>query len=924
MVAEKPSICTSIANALSKGKCEGRGRSPPVYDFEGEFLGKKAFLRVTSVTGHVFSMDFPSQYQKWDAVEPVDLFSAPVKSNPEGKGGIVKHLEREAKGFDYLCLWLDCDREGENICFEVIRCVKTTMKGNIETKGSEQRIFRAKFSAVTPSDIFKAMQNLGEPNENESKAVEARQELDLKVGVAFSRFQTRFFQGRYGDLDSSVISYGPCQTPTLGFCVDRHDEISSFKPEPFWSLDVSVSASTGSQVALQWQRGRLFDAEVATTFMKIVSGDNNSDQSLKCINVKVSKSRRTRPQPMNTVELLKSASKSLGIGPADAMRSAESLYLSGMISYPRTESTAYPNSFNIKGAIDVHKNSSLGGVADYSRDLLDKGYVKPRSGHDAGDHPPITPVGVAHGLSGNDSRLYDLIVRHFLATVSPDAIFENTKITFDSIHGNESFNVKGKKEVDPGFLAIYMYHSRQQEEEGEADQWAENDDNDEDDYGDIRDLPEFSIGQLYPISKMRLKEGKTSAPGYMTESELIAQMERNGIGTDASIATHINNICTRNYVNLGSGRTLVPTPLGIVLVHGYLSIDPALVLPDVRAAIEGYCDLVAKGKANKEDVVAHSLSNFEAKFRYFEKNIGRMDALFEASFSPLAASGKLLSRCGKCLRYMRYIPLKPQRLYCNTCECTYGLPQNGTIKLYKELKCPLDNFELVLFSLGNTAGAQGKSFPLCPYCYNHPPHFADMEDTGGEVTDGDEGGIKKDVREKEEKLNVMGCDSCMHPSCKHSLIKNGICPCPVGMEENEGGGGADCSGTLVIDVNSRPNWKLCCNRCNTILKFTESIHQLTPLHDGECEECGSKLLQFEFNKGDTAGIKKGCIMCNDELNAITQIASGRTMNLKVVRQIRHKRGAGGRGGRGRGRGRGRGKSGRTKDGKPDLMAFDCF
>lgn len=186
MVAEKPSICTAIANALSasnNSKMETRGRSPPVHEFTGTFKSKQgefhnAFFRVTSVTGHVFSLDFPANYQSWDAVDPVSLFQAPTLHSAE-KGGMVKHLERESKGMDYLVLWLDCDREGENICFEVIRCVEHSMRHSV--KG--QYIYRARFSAVTQKDIEKAMGCLVAPNENEAQAVDARQELDLKVGM---------------------------------------------------------------------------------------------------------------------------------------------------------------------------------------------------------------------------------------------------------------------------------------------------------------------------------------------------------------------------------------------------------------------------------------------------------------------------------------------------------------------------------------------------------------------------------------------------------------------------------------------------------------------------------------------------------------------------------------------------------------------
>lgn len=172
-------------------------------------------------------------------------------------------LSQEAKGCDYLILWLDCDKEGENICFEVMECVSRQIK-NIR---SNNTTFRAKFSAITEKDIKHAMANLIQPNENEAKSVDARQEIDLRIGCAFTRFQTKFFQGRYGDLDSSLISYGPCQTPTLGFCVQRHDEIQSFKPESFWYIQLLVG---NPEVALEWSRNRIFSKDVANLFLNLV------------------------------------------------------------------------------------------------------------------------------------------------------------------------------------------------------------------------------------------------------------------------------------------------------------------------------------------------------------------------------------------------------------------------------------------------------------------------------------------------------------------------------------------------------------------------------------------------------------------------------------------------------------------------------
>ena len=202
----------------------------PVHEYSGTLFGKPAEFKVTSVTGHVFTCDFPKKYNNWDSCEPLDLFEASVvKEEANPKQHIVKHLSVESKGCAYLILWLDCDREGENICFEVIKCTKTSLVA--PSKGSKKgNILRAKFSAITEQEITSAMYKLGAPNENEAKAVDVRQELDLKIGCAFTRFQTRFFQGKYSNLDASVVSFGPCQTPTLALCVKRHDEILSVTP----------------------------------------------------------------------------------------------------------------------------------------------------------------------------------------------------------------------------------------------------------------------------------------------------------------------------------------------------------------------------------------------------------------------------------------------------------------------------------------------------------------------------------------------------------------------------------------------------------------------------------------------------------------------------------------------------------------------
>ncbi|XP_078467958.1 DNA topoisomerase 3-beta-1 isoform X1 [Lampetra planeri] len=751
MVAEKPSLSQSIAKILSRGSMTSRkgfNGACSVHEYMGSFQGQSARFKMTSVCGHVMTLDFIGKYNNWDQVDPAELFSkAPTeKKEANPKLSMAKFLQIEGKGCDYVVLWLDCDREGENICFEVLDAIAPYPVKH----GSEQVVFRAKFSAITDTDIHNAMNKLAEPNRFEALAVDARQEVDLRVGCAFTRFQTKYFQGKYGDLDASLVSFGPCQTPTLGFCVERHDRIQSFKPETYWVLQAKVSTVAGQALTLEWERGRMFDREVAQTFLAMVRGATVA----KVLSVTQKEKAKQRPLALNTVEMLRIASSSLGMGPQHSMQVAERLYIQGYISYPRTETTSYPENFDLKDALRQQASSPFWG--DLVRALLAQGLNKPRKGSDAGDHPPITPMRAAteSELGGDAWRLYDYIVRHFIATVSEDCRYLLTTITLSL--ACETFHCVGKTLVSAGYTEVMPWQAIPLEES----------------------LPAVVAGDELPVDSVALLERQTGPPDYLTEAELITLMEKHGIGTDASIPVHINNVCQRNYVTVESGRRLKPTNLGIVLVHGYHKIDPELVLPTMRASVEKQLNLIAMGKADFQAVLQHALSIFQRKFHYFVDHIAGMDELMEVSFSPLAATGRPHSRCGKCRRFMKYIQAKPSRLHCSHCDDTYSLPHGGALKLYKELRCPLDEFELVLW----TSGPRGKSYPLCPYCYSRPP-FPDMK-------------------------KGMGCNECTHPTCAHSLLALGVGQCV----ECEGG-------VLVFDPLSAPRWRMVCNRCSVLVHF---------------------------------------------------------------------------------------------------------
>ncbi|XP_055912245.1 DNA topoisomerase 3-beta [Eupeodes corollae] len=850
MVAEKPSLAASLATILSNGKSsskKGSYNSCSTYEWDGHFRTENVRFKMTSVCGHVMSLDFVGKYNSWDKVDPVELFSCPTeKKEANSKLRMPAFLAQEAKGCDYLVLWLDCDKEGENICFEVMDAVSRSIK-NVYSRSVT---YRAHFSAITEKDIKNAMATLGHPNANEAKSVDARQELDLRIGCAFTRFQTKFFQGRYGDLDASLISYGPCQTPTLGFCVKRHDDIQTFKPEAFWYLKLHAGTP---EVELDWTRGRVFKKEVASMLLSKVK--EMKEALVESVSSK--EQFKGRPQALNTVELMRAASSGLGIGPFQAMTIAERLYTQGYISYPRTETTQYPTNFDLHGVLKVLTFSSEFG--EEAKSILSD-FNNPRKGKDCGDHPPITPMKLAErGDFEKDTwRIYDFICRYFLGTVSRDLKYKTT--TAKLRVGLETFSSTANVLIDPGFTKVMTWQA----------------------FGRDESIPPFVQGEMVQINDVSMGESQTGPPDYLTESELITLMEQHGIGTDASIPVHINNICQRNYVKIESGRKLIPTTLGIVLVHGYQKIDRELVLPTMRSEVERMLTLIAEGSADFNAVLKHAVEIFRLKFLYFVQNISNMDILFEMSFSPLAESGKAHSRCGKCRRYMKYIQTKPARLHCSHCDETYSLPGNGNIKAYRELKCPLDDFELLAFS----SGTKGRSYPLCPYCYNNPP-FRDMPKNSG-------------------------CNSCTHPTCQHSLYTLGISSC------------VECeNGILVLDCTNTPSaWKIGCNRCDVIINVFRGALKVT-VDENRCE-CGAQLVTAQYkpekSRFKDCHEKTGCVFCSVDFSPLVE--KHRAIAARPV-NIRGGRG-GGRGAMKGGRGASGGNRGRTKQPKDKMAQLAAY
>ncbi|ODA80100.1 hypothetical protein RJ55_03058 [Drechmeria coniospora] len=645
-VAEKPSISKAVAGHLSGGSIRThptRSQYIKNYAFNFDFGQPwgECDVTMTCVSGHLTNVEFPAEYKNWSHPPPETLFGANIiTSIHEDKKPIAQNIEEQSRYCQLLVIWTDCDREGEHIGQEIVNAAK---KGN-----SHIQVKRARFSNIERAHVLSAARRLVNLDQNQINAVSTRIELDLRIGYAFTRFITNSLRTLGGPLAELTLSYGSCQFPTLGFVVDRYFRVRNFVPEPFWSIKLTHKRE-GKQVQFSWARGHLFDRMTAVVLYERCL----EAKKAKVLTVQEKPTRNFKPLPLTTVELQKAATRMLRMSGQQAMTVAEGLYNKGFISYPRTETDRFDKGMNLKAL--VQKQTSDQRWGPFARRLADGGFQQPREGrHDDKAHPPIHPITYAAPsvLNHDEGRLYEYVVRRFLACCSEDAKGMATEIELQL--GDERFSTRGVIVLEKNFLDVYIYQS----------------------WNSTTELPKFTRGEEFEPTEAMLSEGKTGPPGYLTEADLIALMDANGIGTDATMAEHIQKIQDREYVATidragattagdddgpdeqpssrggrgrgrgagrggrgrggaasggrgGSQKVFIPTQLGVALILGFdrMNFETSLGKPFLRKEMELKMKAICEGTTTKTVVLRESIAQYQ---RVFYQSQEQLRVLIEA------------------------------------------------------------------------------------------------------------------------------------------------------------------------------------------------------------------------------------------------------------------------------------------------------
>ncbi|WP_062286009.1 DNA topoisomerase III [Neomoorella mulderi] len=542
IITEKPSVARDLAGVLGGFKSQ-----------DGYLENSRYYI--SWALGHLLELAEPEDYdpelKKWSLEQlpliPPDFTLKPISSGRKQ----LTTIKRLVQSPDVSTVVNACDagREGELI----FRRIYAWCKGQKPVK-------RLWLSEATPAAIKEAFRRLrdGRELDNLAAAAEARAQADWLVGIN----ATRAFTCRHNRL----LSVGRVQTPTLALVVAREREIRAFKPEPYFEIWATFRKSTGETYRGKWFRekqDRLHDRQEAENLTKISAGGIVEKIEQK-------EAREQPPQLFNLNDLQKEANKKYGLTAQKTLDAAQALYEKHkLLTYPRTDSrhlTAALVRDTLAGRLEA-----LTGIPDYAglvpKNLpqLGKRYVDDSK---VSDHHALIPTASRPDLSKlspAEQKVYDLVVRRFLAIFYPDARYAVTRVV--TAAGGEKFLSHGRVELDRGWKAVY---GRQDEDEAES--------KDE----ESQTLPQLVEGEEVAVQGVEVKAKQTRRPQRYTEATLLAAMENagrlvedkemadtlktaGGIGTPATRAAIIERLIQVGYLRREK-KNLLPTAKGETLI----------------------------------------------------------------------------------------------------------------------------------------------------------------------------------------------------------------------------------------------------------------------------------------------------------------------------------------------------------------------
>ena len=724
IISEKPAAAKRIAESLADGKpIKEQENGVPYYKIT---RGKEDIVVVPAV-GHLYGLE-ETEKKGWDyPVFDIEWKEAgTVRKEAKFSTKYLKLIKKLAKNANKFVIATDYDQEGSVIG-----------KNIIVLACRQKDACRMKFSTLTKDDLVEAYETKsGHLDWGQAEAGETRHYLDWYNGINYSRALTSAIKST-GTF--KIMSTGRVQGPALKIIVDREKEIKNFKPVPFWQIELAGNFQK-TEIRAWHAEDKFWEKEKAQQ----VYDNTKNEKSASASSIEKNQFNQSPPTPFDLTTMQVEAYRCFGIQPKKTMEIAQELYTSGVISYPRTSSQQLPPVINYKKIMkDLSKQNDFSSLC---KDLLKK-ELKPNNGKKTDPaHPAIYPTGIApSGLESNESKIYDLIVKRFMATFSEPAVRETVTIELDC--NNEIFILKGTRTIEKGWHKFYSPYVKLEEIE----------------------LPKINKNDEVDVKEILMHDMETQPPKRYTAASIIKELEKRNLGTKSTRSEIVDTLFHRGYVD---GRSIQATELGIMTAEALEKHCPKIVDEELTRHFEEETEKIMEGKQKKEvvlDEAKDSLKKIMADFKVNEKDIGEelakanketRDEMSTLGKCMICSDGSIVMKRGKfgsfaaCNKY-------PE------CNAIYSLPKNAMIKPAKK-ECEACHYPMVL------AIKKGKR--PTEFCINKDCKSKYLEGEAGEEAKAiAKGTIEKECPKcKEGKLvlrtsiygKFLGCNR--FPKCRHT------------------------------------------------------------------------------------------------------------------------------------------------------------